>query len=1535
MRAVQIVIAVAPSALVLYWGVIAVRDAGNLLLAPGVPVRGAYLSPGGPVAISAEGYNFDPKTWSAEVWGLKAVGPRREPLAAVQYITAKGLNPLALKPAVQLRGLDARLERDRTGFSILRYLPKREGKPSEIPYSVEVLDAHVAYVDRALARPLVQSARSDRVTVDGVGDDWRASGRVALLGIGNADVVTQSIAKVGITIDLFTDVLRLERVVPSVLPGLEAERITVRGPMRVDLPKIGKARVALTLNADGEKLRYKQYAIDSVAFDGKLSDQGGTGIAEARIGDISARFQGSATTKEGGGQVRASVPSPRSLPTWARKLLPPKVDFSDARYDGWVAWRPRDVRVQGGVRAASASYGKDWLTGLRAQVAYGPQGLQVRSGTAVWKESTIAGDLAYDPKSRGIRAAILAPQVDLQAVLARLGGPPRLSGHLGGSALVSGTLDRPAVEARVSGPLVLQGRALGDIEARGAWLNGAARVDRVRLSGPLGAVIAGGTVRSDGTLALHAEARGLRVERLAPEAHGLVSANLDVGGTLRDPKAKGRIEAYRLAFQDQRLPAAAVEVTADKRKIELTGLQAVRGTARLRGRATASLTGRGVSLADPRTWPIAGRFSLTGVQANELPGSDQIGDIAGLLSITGGELSGRVGDPVVQASLEGDGLIVRGVRAESLRADARVDRRHLLLSGFEGILAGGRVSGSGGYAFRTKEGGANIQAAGLQLSRLLTDISEDVLVEGTLDAPAVHLAFRDGSLVGAAEGTLRGVRVNGVLAGDGNWDLKGEGTKVVANASVGRLDPTLRALDANATFDLQTKTVAATVAAKDLPLQALIAAARAKTETSEEEAARIATIAGDVSGEASIERNQSGAWEVNATGLKAAGLRYQNQDYGTLTATSLARQANRWTVDGAVLEGPEGRLGLGGWVEENGTVDLRLTGAAMRLSAFSPFVADVSQVAAIVDFDLHGTGSYDRPHVAGNATVGNLLSTDPEQAVAVQFTQIDVNDGKSRIDGILRYGSRFGGLFSATSDWRYREDINGANLTASIDLGELRGSDPLDPTKLEVTPVSLIDIPGLNSYVDASRGGGTLTGHFSADGTVRAPRLEGGLELIASQLGITVPGQPGRPVTRVDDLLKNVDVKLGFEGRNRPVVTAHAESSRGGAMDARLALGEANGADPLTALRESKDWRKIPIDGSVTLDKLSARQGVAGGRTAATIEGKANVAGTVYRPEITGLFAVSGFDTTFPDLEAGESASGPPLIDPSFDLTLALSEPGRFRTATADLWLNGDLAVKGSLSRPTATAELVTERGSIRLPGGIIRVQPGGQISFAYKRPLAGGPPASANLDLQGRSFITTSRYGGSSQRYDVTLDVRGDLLREGGLQFDATSDPPDLSKDEILAALGQKELLESVGQGGSAAERRLRSAFVGFALPGLLDTVTGGIARGLGLEYLSLEYNEYDQATVAFAQSLGPDFSFQGRQQIGTPTPGYRSVYDLRLVYNPRRLLPKLNRFSFSIGTDQDRPWKASVEYGTRFGSGKGNPKPKHVLFPALPKKG
>src|SRR5207237_318682 len=146
----------------------------------------------------------------------------------------------------------------------------------------------------------------------------------------------------------------------------------------------------------------------------------------------------------------------------------------------------------------------------------------------------------------------------------------------------------------------------------------------------------------------------------------------------------------------------------------------------------------------------------------------------------------------------------------------------------------------------------------------------------------------------------------------------------------------------------------------------------------------------------------------------------------------------------------------------------------------------------------------------------------------------------------------------------------------------------------------------------------------------------------------------------------------------------------------------------------------------------------------------------------------------------------------------------------------------------------------------------------------------------------------------------------------EASSSPPDLSQDQILALIGQTSALQgltAVGT-GSQTEAAIRTALAGFALPSLLDPITGRIGAALGLDTLSLQYDLQNQASIAFAKALGKDFTISGSRQISPALPGIKPLFDFELTYRS----PKLPRFSFSVGSDQDHPYKLSIEYGFRF---------------------
>jgi hypothetical protein len=147
------------------------------------------------------------------------------------------------------------------------------------------------------------------------------------------------------------------------------------------------------------------------------------------------------------------------------------------------------------------------------------------------------------------------------------------------------------------------------------------------------------------------------------------------------------------------------------------------------------------------------------------------------------------------------------------------------------------------------------------------------------------------------------------------------------------------------------------------------------------------------------------------------------------------------------------------------------------------------------------------------------------------------------------------------------------------------------------------------------------------------------------------------------------------------------------------------------------------------------------------------------------------------------------------------------------------------------------------------------------------------------------------------------------------TNNPGGLPDDRVLQLLGRVDILQNAFQPGGVGnvEGDLRNALTSIALPNLLGGFTNNLAKNIGFDYVSIDYNSYEQASVNFAKSLDRGFFLQGRRQILPPLPGQPVAYDFRLAYRPRRGPNALRGLSFSLGTDQFRPYKFSIDLTQR----------------------
>jgi hypothetical protein len=171
-----------------------------------------------------------------------------------------------------------------------------------------------------------------------------------------------------------------------------------------------------------------------------------------------------------------------------------------------------------------------------------------------------------------------------------------------------------------------------------------------------------------------------------------------------------------------------------------------------------------------------------------------------------------------------------------------------------------------------------------------------------------------------------------------------------------------------------------------------------------------------------------------------------------------------------------------------------------------------------------------------------------------------------------------------------------------------------------------------------------------------------------------------------------------------------------------------------------------------------------------------------------------------------------------------------------------------------------------------------------------------------------------SPERYDVTLGITGDLLDPNGIRLDPTSDPPDLTKDQLLNILGQRDLIEQLAIGATRnRQNALTGAALSLAVPGVTGFFTNSVAKTFQLDYLNVDYNPFDGATFTAAKTLGRGLTMVLRRQLGESIDGQRK-FDFKIQWRVPSNDRLLSRLRLGVGFDQRVPWKVTLDYFRRF---------------------
>lgn len=1497
---------VVPLLLLGSWGGRYLLDCLSLLSAPGVPVKLTLHTHGGVLVARADSYAIDVRRGWARLTRPKIYDPSGAALASIDYVEVTGLDALAgSHQIVRVHGsnLAARIVRLPSGrLQIQDYLPPRTNEPGRIPYQVRIDGVRARLVDLLHGQKWEQAATAPRLWVAGLGDDWVATGQATLPGIGRVDAQVQGVASRGVQIAAQTAGVRLETVyrhfVAVQLPDnpdlakLKFGTLTAFGPVRVFVPTGRGPNLETKLQATATDVRYGDLTARRGWFRGLVTSQGAAGAVRLEGERLSLRFEGSGrflAPRSAAGAVDLSAPDPSALPKAIAALLPPDVDFRNAAFDGWLSYRQGgrslDLQASGIAKAASASYRNQTLQNVDVAVNGDPSRLLVNLRGARYRSRPVTAVATLDLRHRTVVGAGSAAGIDL-GQLAQAFGLGGVGGLGGVEATVAGSFSHPTVSLTASGNAeyrVPNGPKLnlGNFQVAGTYADGALQLRRGLLRSGLGLITATG-LAAPNRMDVRVVGRGIDLAGLDPHVGGRANLEARLTGTFQQPALSGLAEVYSLEAGGKTIPVVSSDFRVDRRMASLTNLHVLRGTGTATGRATYVFADRGVDAT----------LTATRVQLADFLGQEFVGSV----DVPELKVSGTLRHPVVAGRVTGTDLVVRGVEVKNLEVDAAASGTVVTLTQATAEAANGKVGVTGHLDASTGDGELTATATDLALDRLAPEIAEDVTLEGTGSGKATA-RLRHGGLAGVTgSGTIANVVVNGTEVGSGNWAASLAGDDVTGRLAVGQLDRYLDLSDLR--LNLRDRTLAGRLDANRLKIEDLVQmgkrymAGLTPTETQAVDAVHGLVSVGATFGGSLAEPN------VDVSTLQATDLTYHDRPMGTLSAR-FDKQDRLWTVQQLALAGPLANAHVTGTAAENGPINLDGEVTGLNLQQLGLIAPGLAGQTGTADVSFVARGQTSRPEITASLDARGLLARagqPAERSLRVSLNQISVAESQGNAGGIdvsgEYYYRGFTGDISAHTPFRYPFSI------------------PDDqPSRATVTlaPHSLQEVASLVDGLDPKRTQGSVSGQVAAEGPINDLTFDGLIHLTADTLA----------ASGVDTTAKNLAATLSMD-KGQIRLQGSATSSRGGAvtvdantpiLDLRHLADTLEGGGLTTILGDS-------VAGTATFADLRVRQDFPG-RTYADgrVNGTVNLGGTVGSPLLSGNLQVLGVDSVLPSLETQTREVSNPVVNPRFDLRVALGTPAHLRSSTADLYLVGGGNVSGSLAAPAVDADLSVDHGSIRLPASLVRLDPGGSLALRYN-----GNPAnsqsSLDVDLQGRTSVTTQGATPTSvDRYDITLNVRGDLLKDSGLNLTASSDPPGLSQDQILSLLGETDVIASLGTSGRRdAQTQIRNALAGYALPVLFDPLTSPLARTLGLDYLSVEYNAFDGASVVFARPFGKGFSLQGSRQVSEPQPGFPVRYDLRLVYHPRRFRGILSNFDFSVGMDQDRPWKIAVEYGVRF---------------------
>ncbi len=1527
--------ACAPMAVLAFWGASYFMGCLFVLSAPGKNISLPLSTPGGTLTIFAETYAVDPMRGEATLSKISIREPNGNILASAASATIFAPHILRLSDSfirIRLRGLTGTIERDKNGqFTFLRYFPEQISKERPTPIELELDSLRLRVTDRVPLVPRTYDVVGRDIQFSSASFAWRGSGELQLeSGRINANAIWTSDSEVRVS---------------GMIYGVEAARIWKHLNDLPDSANWGSSReikFASSIVSGAFDVSWKDGSASSIRtrptidysglttpfwpkpiqgrFEGWITQNGSGGFLSAFDGVSRGEITGQAAWAEGFsllGQTKLEIGSLRDIPAKFLPNIPQELRVSQSKINARLHIVNERFEWNGTASARSLDFEREKLSSPTASFSISERGGSVKLDSGTWRNLNPSASVSWSSLNGDLWGFAEASSISLSPIARDYFNEP-MEGTASAKLHFSGTIDRPLATLRSTGNASLRMQnqstpqtAIFDLSAM--WNGDQISIDRFLATSRQAIATATGTISwPSKNLNLEAKIVGADVSDWLSEAGGFATAKVRIRGTVDKPLAIGRAEILTGNFQGEPIPILVGDIRMDRNKIIVSDLSAVRGASRVDGEVSYNFN----------TEAIEGRLQGNGIQLADLLGKEY----GGTISLKETDISGTLKNPIVSSKVEGTGLVVQGVRFETLTAALSLVDDVATIDGIELRSGTSAWTGSSWFNLDQRSGGVTGIASDLNLADFAPVIAKEFVVSGTVNAKT-SASWKGGTLSGALlDGTIDDLLMNDIRIGSGTILARTDGNLWSGNLDIGFAERFIQVPEFR--YSVSDQTIETQILVLNLPFREVFRGIKGNFISSslepqpnaipvpESVLTTLERIQGDINLDVSL-TGSIGDPRMELGSASISNLKISDENSGEVSLKAVREPQGKWNVQNLSWTDGPGTLSASGTLEEKGKIAIQGDINNFSIPWLSLFDSRIANFPGFANASFDASGLTKAPQIT--ATIDASLfpqpikqgdSGQPIYNLTAAIGPIQIHEGEITVEGDFNMRGIRGGI-DGTIPFTYPLTI------PSNQPLELAVSIPKRHRTEQGMTQEALDLSQFASELPGVVLGGkthTLQANVQIGGTAEHLLYTGAITGKIDQFGWK----------GLETELNNFNFEAKLQGEQIRVEASAVSNTKNSEGKLGTATSVLTMVIPELLNRFDTDQKTIlrtPINGRIAVKDFRIRELFTGnGALDVVTNADLRIGGTLKEPTISTILPATfeQLSATMPSEFPAVSEVAAPQIDPRFSITYVVAqktEPARFRAATASFNVYGAGSIQGTLSAPIVTTGLTIDSGNIRLPNARVAIEEGGKARFTYRSSASGPGDLRLDVDLKGRTGLSSVRLGGTVQRYDVYLAIRGNILEESSQFITARSDPPDLDQVQILNLLGQRELFEGLaGQFfGQQSGRQLAGTLAGVALPAIFDPVTARLAQELGLEYLSLEYNAFEGATLTFAKSLGSGILLQGRRQL-TETLQEKIQYDFRLSWRPSSRIDQIRNLIFSIGTDQDRPWKISVEYGIRF---------------------